>query len=314
MKFYVKKLVTLILTVFLVSVLTFLAFNVIPGDPAMLILGTSATPQSLAALHTKLGLDAPLPLRYAHWLAGLLRGDLGLSLQYSRPVSSLIADRIPVTGALALFSLALIAVLSVPVGVLSARLRGTAAGRVVDTMTLMNLSLPGFFIGILFIWVFGLILHFFRPDGFISWQENPAGFLGYLFFPALAVALPNIAVVAKFLRSSILAELSADYVRTARGKGLKVNVILYRHVLKNAMIPAITIFGMTVAEVFSGSILIEQVFGIPGLGRLLISSIQQRDFPLLESLSVYLALLVVLANFAADLLMQAADPRIRVKS
>ena len=314
MKFYVKKLVTLILTVFLVSVLTFLAFNVIPGDPAMLILGTSATPQSVAALHVKLGLDAPLPLRYAHWLAGLLRGDLGLSLQYSRPVSVLIADRIPVTGALALLSLVLIAVLSVPVGVLSARLHGTAAGRIVDTATLMNLSLPGFFIGILFIWVFGLILHFFRPDGFVSFQESPAGFFGYLFFPALAVALPNIAVVAKFLRSSILAELSSDYVRTARGKGLKVNVILYRHVLKNAMIPAITIFGMTVAEVFSGSILVEQVFGIPGLGRLLISSIQQRDFPLLESLSVYLAMLVVLANFAADLLMQAADPRIRVKS
>lgn len=314
MKFYVKKLVTLILTVFLVSVLTFLAFNVIPGDPAMLILGTSATPQSVAALHAKLGLNTPLPLRYVHWLAGLLRGNLGLSLQYSRPVSALIADRIPVTGALALLSLVLIAVLSVPVGVLSARLHGTAAGRIVDTVTLMNLSLPGFFIGILFIWVFGLILHFFRPDGFVSFQESPTGFFGYLFFPALAVALPNIAMVSKFLRSSILAELSSDYVRTARGKGLKVNVILYRHVLKNAMIPAITIFGMTVAEVFSGSILVEQVFGIPGLGRLLVSSIQQRDFPLLESLSVYLAMLVVLANFAADLLMQAADPRIRVKT
>jgi peptide/nickel transport system permease protein len=314
MKFYVKKFVTLLLTVFLVSVLTFLAFNVIPGDPALLILGTSATPQSLAALHAKLGLNTPLPLRYVHWLGGLLRGDLGLSLQYSRPVSSLIAARIPVTGTLALFALVLIAVFSVPTGVLSVRLRGTAAGRVLDTATLMNLSLPGFFVGILFIWVFGLILHLFRPDGFVSWQESPAGFFGYLFFPALAVALPNIAVVAKFLRSSILAELSADYVRTARGKGLKGNAILYRHVLKNAMIPAITVFGMTVAEVFSGSILIEQVFGIPGLGRLLVSSIQQRDFPLLESLSVYLALLVVAANFAADLLMQAADPRIRVKA
>lgn len=313
MNFYLKKLITFLITIVLVSILTFLAFNLIPGDPAQLILGTEATPESLAALHAKLGLDASLPVRYARWCGGFLHGDLGTSLQYSRPVAGMIAERLPVTASLAGISLLLIAALSIPAGVFSARLSGTAAGRLLDSVTLLNLSMPGFFLGILFIWIFGILLRVFTPGGFVSWSESPARFFGYLFFPALAIALPNIATAAKFLRSSILAEMDSDYVRTAFGKGVSRGRVLYRHVLKNAMIPTITLFGMMVAEVFSGSIIIEQVFSIPGIGRLLIASILARDFPLMESLCVYLALMVVTANFLADLLLQAADPRIRVK-
>ncbi|OCN01162.1 peptide ABC transporter permease [Clostridium sp. W14A] len=313
MKFYLKKLLSLLLTLLLVSVMAFAAFNLIPGDPAQLILGTQSTPEALAELHQKLGLDKSMPERYAGWLLGLLHGDMGTSLQYSRPVSELIGSRLPVTAALALMALLLIFTVSVPVGVFSAQKRGSPVGRLLDSVTMLNISMPGFFLGILFIWIFGLVLHFFSPGGYVGWRESPDGFLRYMIFPALAVALPNIAVASKFLRSALVEESGADYVRTAVSKGLSKHIVLYRHMLKNALIPFLTLSGMMVAEIFSGSILIEQVFGIPGVGRLLISSILSRDFPLLESLVVYLAFLVVLANFAADLLLQAADPRIRVK-
>lgn len=313
MKFYLNKLISLLFTMLLVSIMAFAAFNLIPGDPAQLILGTHATPEALAQLHQKLGLDQSMPRRYALWLWNFLHGDMGTSLQYSRPVSALIGSRLPATATLALLALLLIFTVSIPVGVLTARKRGTAAGRILDAAAMLNLSMPGFFLGILFIWVFGLILHFFVPGGYVSWEESPSGFLRYMIFPALAVALPNIAVASKFLRSALIEEAGADYVRTAVSKGLSKHVILYHHMLKNALIPFLTLSGMMVAEIFSGSILVEQVFGIPGVGQLLIASILSRDFPLLESLVVYIAFLVVLANFAADLLLQAADPRIRVK-
>jgi peptide/nickel transport system permease protein len=313
MKFYLQKLLTLLLTVLLVSAMAFAAFNLVPGDPAQLILGTQATPESLAQLHKELGLDKSLPERYATWLWNLLHGDMGMSLQYSRPVAELINSRLPVTAALSVIALLMIFTISIPVGVFSAQTKGTVIGGLLDSITMLNISIPGFFLAILFIWFFGLILHFFSPGGYVSWQESHAGFLRYMFFPALAIALPNIAVASKFLRSSLVAEWNADYVRTARSKGCSKCAILYHHMLKNALIPFLTLCGMMVAEIFSGSILIEQIFGIPGVGRLLISSILSRDFPLLESLVVYIAFLVVFANFVADLLLQAADPRIRVK-
>lgn len=312
MKFYLKKAAGFLLTLFLVSVLSFLAFNVIPGDPAQLILGTEATPESIAALHEKLGLNGSLPARYGRWASGLLRGDLGTSIQYSKPVAELIGGRIPVTAALALLSLLLVVVLSVPAGVYAAKKRGSAVGRLLDAAAMLNLSLPGFFLGIVMIWVFGVLLHVFTPGGYVDYRQDFGGFLRYLIFPAVAVALPNAAVAAKFIRNSVSAELRSDYVLTALGKGCGEVRILYRHVLKNAVIPAIALFGMMTAEVFSGSIIVEQVFGLPGVGRLLISSVASRDFPLIESLVVYLAALVVAANFLADLFMQAADPRIRV--
>jgi peptide/nickel transport system permease protein len=313
MNYYLKKLITFFVTLFVVSVLTFLAFNLLPGDPAQLILGTEATPASLAELHTRLGLDQSLPVRYAKWLGGILWGNMGESLQYSRPVRELIGSRLPVTASLAGLSLLLIFAVSIPLGVFSAQKSGTFLGRVLDTATLAGISLPSFFVGVVFIWVFGILLRWFTPGGYVDYRTDFPGFLQYLIFPACAIALPNVATAAKFLRASIAAEMDSDYVRTARSKGCKSSVILYRHVLKNAAIPAITLFGMMVAEVFSGSIIIEQVFSLPGIGRLLVSSISSRDFPLIESLVVYIAALVVAANFLADMLLQAADPRIRVR-
>jgi peptide/nickel transport system permease protein len=306
-----QKLIGILLTMLLVTVLTFAAFNLIPGDPAQLILGTEATPQSLAELHTRLGLDKSLPVRYFSWLGGLLRGDMGISLQYSKPVSALIFERLPVTAWLAGLALAFILLLSFPAGVLSAKCNQSLLGRFFDSLTILNLALPNFFIGILCIWVLGLVLRLFTPGAYIDYRQNFSGFLRYLIVPALAIALPNAAVIAKFLRTSILAEKNSGYVATAKSKGLTENAVLLRHVLKNALIPAITLFGMTIAEVFSGSILIEQVYSLPGIGRLLISAVNSRDFPLMESLVVYVAFLVTAANFAADLLKRAADPRMK---
>lgn len=312
MKYALRKVFTFFLTLFLVSLLAFLAFNIIPGDPAQLILGTSASPQRLAVLRRQLGLNQPLPVRYLSWITGFFSGNLGTSIKYSVSVKSLIAERLPVTAVLAGISLILIIVLSIPIGVYCAKKKDTVIDKLLGTLTMMNISVPNFFLGIIFIWLFGIILRCFTPGGYVDFATDRAGFFTYMFFPALAVALPNIATVAKFLRTSVIGQLKLDYVRTAYSKGNGDNAVLYHHVLKNALVPVITLFGMILSEVFSGSIIIEQVFGIPGVGRLLISSISSRDFPLVELLVVYIAAIVVIANFLVDVLLKAIDPRIRI--
>lgn len=314
MKAALRKVFTFFLTLFLVSLLTFLAFNIIPGDPAQLILGTNASPQQLAVLHRQLGLNEPLPMRYFKWLIGFFGGNLGTSIKYSVSVRSLIASRLPVTSVLAGIALLLILLFSIPIGVFCAKKKDTVIDRLLGTVTMMNISVPNFFLGILFIWIFGILLKCFTPGGYIRFNENPMGFLVYMFFPALAIALPNIATVIKFIRTSFIGQLKLDYVRTAYSKGNGDTAVLYRHVMKNALVPVITLFGMILSEVFSGSIIIEQVFGIPGIGRLLITSILSRDFPLVESLVVYIAAIVVTANLLVDILLQTIDPRIRIHS
>lgn len=313
MKYVLQKILTFILTLFLVSLLTFLAFNIIPGDPAQLILGTSASPEQLAVLHRQLGLDEPLPTRYLIWLTGFFSGNLGTSIQYSVSVRSLIASRLPITLVLAGIALLLIIVISIPVGVFCAKKKDTVIDKLLGTITMMNISIPNFFLGILFIWLFGILLKCFTPGEYIDFTDDSAGFFVYMFFPALAVALPNIAVAVKFIRTSFIGQLKLDYVRTAYSKGNSDNAVLYRHVFKNALVPVVTLFGMILSEIFSGSIIIEQVFGIPGVGRLLINSILSRDFPLVESLVVYIACVVVIANLLVDILFQMIDPRIRIR-
>jgi ABC-type dipeptide/oligopeptide/nickel transport system permease component len=179
-------------------------------------------------------------------------------------------------------------------------------------VTAVNISFPSFFLAVLFIWIFGILLKLFIPGSYISYSENIPAFLAYLVFPAIAIALPNAAILVKFLRSSISRALRSDYVRTARSKGAGTYTILYRHVLKNAIIPAVTVMGMIVAEVFSGSIVIEQIFAIPGIGRLLIAAISSRDYPLVQTLVIYIAFIVILANTLADIAIRIIDPRIRV--
>ena len=312
MRYIIKKLVSLVLTMFLVSLLTFLAFHIIPGDPAQLILGTNASPAKLEALREQLGTNRPLWEQYVSWISGFVRGDFGTSIRYSMPVSALLSDKVEVTLILGLMVIAITLAVSIPLGVFSARKRGTVVEHIVELLTMLGISLPGFFLSIIFMWIFGLILHWFTPGSYVSFSESVSGFLNFMIFPALAIAVPEIAILTKYIRTAMLDELDKDYVRTAKGEGSSVSRILYGHVLKNAIVAVVPLIGMIVGSIFSGSIIVEQVFGIPGVGRLLISSVTGRDFPLTQTLVMYIALIIVLTNFTVDILIQVIDPRIRI--
>ncbi|MDR3172613.1 MAG: ABC transporter permease [Treponema sp.] len=313
MYFVGRRIVITLITLLLVSVLTFCAFSIIPGDRALLALGIEATDEQVEAMRAELGLDRSLPVQYFSWLGGFLSGSLGNSSRFrGASITGLVLERMPVTAVLGALSLAFTLLISIPAVLLSVKREGSFADRLMNTLTAFNISLPGFFLGVLFIWIFGLILRLFTPGNYIHYTEDVGGFLGCLLFPALAIAVPNAAIVIKFLRASVFRELRGDYVRTAQSKGNTRRRALYRHVLKNAVIPAITLLGMIIGEVFSGSIVIEQVFTIPGIGRLLIASITSRDYPLVQTLVVYIAFIVVLANTLVDIVIQLIDPRIRI--
>lgn len=326
MKYTGKKIITLIMTLFLVSVAAFLAFQIIPGDVVTSILGTEATPEMEQKLREELGLDKPPVIRYLRWVGGVLQGDLGVSYRYSKnmnemmPVAELIGDKLPVTLWLAAGAFLLILAVSVPLGVFWAKCAGRPGNgifRLADgalgVITQITMAVPSFFLGILVTFFFGIILRFFAPGGYVDYREDFTGFLRYLLYPALSIALPKIAMTARFLRNSMLTELKADYVRTARSKGCSDRRVLYGHVLKNAMMPVVTFLGMILAEIVAGSIVVEQVFGLPGIGRLLISSISSRDFPVVEILILYITFAVIFVYFIVDILYRVMDPRVSEK-
>ncbi|GHV66488.1 peptide ABC transporter [Spirochaetia bacterium] len=312
MNFILRRIVIALITLLLVSVFTFLAFSVIRGDPASLVLGIEAGEEQLAAMREEMGLNKSLPERYTAWIKNFISGDLGNSLRFrGEAISDMIRSRLPVTFSLALLSLLFVLLIAVPASLFSVRREGGLVDRLINTLTAVNISVPGFFLGVLLIWVFGVSFRFFSPGIYVDYRENFGGFLACLFFPALAIAIPNAAVLVKFLRSSLFREMRSDYVRTARSKGAGTRRVLYHHALRNALVPSITVLGMIIAEVFSGSIVIEQVFTIPGTGRLLIASIASRDYPLIQTLVVYIAFIVVLANTLADIAIRIVDPRIK---
>lgn len=316
MKYLGKKIITLIMTLFLVSVAAFLAFQIIPGDVVASILGTEATPEREEALREELGLNDPPAVRYFRWISGVLQGDFGVSYRYSKnmnemtPVAELIGDKLPVTLWLAALSLVLIVLVSIPLGVFWVRSGSRVLDAVLGVVTQAAMAVPSFFLGILVTFVFGILFHLFAPGGYVDYRKNFWGFLGYLIFPALSIAIPKIAMTARFLRNSMLTELGADYVRTAYGKGCTRRRVMYGHVLRNAMMPVITFLGMIIAEIVAGSIVVEQVFGLPGIGRLLISSISARDFPVVEILILYITFVVIFVYFVVDILYRVVDPRI----
>lgn len=311
MKFYIKKFVSLIITLFLVSVITFFAFRVIPGDSAIAKLGLDATEEQVEALREQLGLNDSLPKQYMTFLSGAVRGDFGTSVQYNTSVSGLIADRLGVTLWLAGLSIILIIVVSLPLGLLAAKKENGIIDRIVTLVTQTFMAIPPFFLGILITLVFGLFLHWFTPGGYVKPGDNFMKFLGYMIFPALAVSIPKIAMMVKFLKTAIFRELRFDYVRTAKSKGQTKSKIMRRHVLKNALIPVITFLGMIIAESLAGSIVVEQVFNLPGMGRLLVTGIFNRDYPVVQATVLYIAATVIILNFIVDMLYQVLDPRLR---
>lgn len=313
MKYAAKKIVWMLLTMVIVSFLAFLAFRIIPGDPTAKLLGEQATPERVEALRQELGLDRPFLERYVSWLGDFVRGDMGSSYNYSMPVSQMLQGKIPVTGLLTLLSFLLIVVLSIPLGLFTARHSGGALDKALTVVNQVLMAVPAFFTGILLTYLFGLLLRWFVPGSFVSLAENFWQSAGYLVFPAAAIAIPRIAMTVKMLRGAILNELGQDYVRTSQSRGGRRRIILQRHVLRNALIPTITFLAVSMAEIMTGTIIIEQVFTIPGIGRLLLASINNRDFPVVQAIVVILAAWIVVVNFVADLLYQLVDPRIRLR-
>lgn len=311
MRYTAKKIGTLLLTMLLVSLFVFIAFSALSGDAADRLLGTEATPERLEALRAELGLDKPLFTRYTSWIAALLRGDMGTSYQYRLPVSQLIAERLRPSLTLTAMAFVLIVLISIPLGVVTAKYAGGWLDRVVTVLGQFLMSVPPFFTGILFTWLFGLVFRLFAPGAFPAWSDGAGKYLGYLFFPALSIALPRIAMTVRLLHGCILDEAQKDYVRTSMARGRSRGDILYRHVLKNTLVPLVTFLAMTVAELVAGSVIIEQVFSIPGLGRLLIYGIANRDAPVVQAVVTLVAFWVVVCNLAGDLLGRRIDPRLR---
>lgn len=313
MKYILRKLATLIITLFMVSLLAFLAFQVIPGSPATRMLGTNATPEKIAALEAELGFHDPVLVRYGNWVIDFVQGDWGTSYSYNMPVQEMILEKLPATLTLALLAFALVVVLSFPLGIFTARREGGKTDRIMTVVNQVCMSIPPVFVGILLCYIFGIALKVFAPGNFVTFGEDPAGFLIYMIFPAISVALSRVSMTVKMLRSSILDEMNKDYIRTAFSRGRTRADALKKHALRNALIPVIAFLAVTAAELVAGTIVVEQVFAVPGIGRLLLASISGRDFPVAQAIVVILAAWVVIVNFIADILYQYMDPRIRIQ-
>lgn len=312
MKYIMKKFIGLIGALLIVSMLTFLAFEVIPGDPARTLLGTQATESRVEALREEMGLNRPLPVRYVNWVADFLHGDMGTSYSYSQPVTELIGGKIPITIALTILSVFFIILLSFPIGIISAKYENKWVDRVFLVLNQMVMSVPPFFMGMILTVVFGLGLRIFTPGGYVSYTEDMGAFLSYLILPSIAIAIPKAAMTAKLLRSSLLTEMRQDYVRTAYSRGNTTMQVLLKHALRNGVLPVITFLGMAIADVIANSIIVEQVFGIPGMGNLLISSIAKRDYPMVEAMIILIAAVILVINMLVDLVYQRLDKRIEV--
>lgn len=307
--FLTRRLLSLLLTALLSSIIVFVVLEVLPGDPALLILGTGAQPDTLAALRAEMGLDRPAPVRYLLWLGGFLTGDLGISHTYGVPVEELVADRLAVTLPLTLLALALSTALALPLGMLAAARRGRPGDYAVMAFSQLGVAVPSFWLGIVLTLVFSVTLGWFSSGGFPGWSAGAGRALAALLLPALALAVTEAAILARVVRSAVLDTLAEDFVRTARAKGLGRRAVMWRHVLPNALIPIVTIIGLQFGFLVAGAIVVENVFYLPGLGRLLYQAVNARDLTVVRDVVVLITLVVVVANFVVDLLYAAIDPR-----
>nr|WP_307992935.1 ABC transporter permease [uncultured Niameybacter sp.] len=311
MTFYTKKFYSLCLTLFLISIVTFGVFQILPGDPATIILGPDADPLQLEVMKQSLHLDTPILTRYIDWVVNALKGDLGISLRFHMPVGELLLSRIPVTASLAFITLLLTLLIGLPLGLFIVRYE-TYLGKIISILSQVNIAIPSFWMGILLILLFSITLGLLPSGGYVTFTTNPIAWLESLFLPGLSIALGTSAVLVRYLKTAMLDELPKLYVQTARSKGLSEKIILNKHVFKNALIPTITILGMLVIDILGGSIITENVFNLPGLGNLIIAAINSRDLPLIQGLTLYLGMVVAILNFIVDILYSVIDPRIRV--
>ncbi len=310
--FLAKRILILIATLLLVSGVIFIVLQVIPADPAQLILGMQATPETLQELRHKLGLDQPLAIQYWKWISAWVRGDFGQSITYDVPIRTLIASRLQVTVPLAILSIFFAILFSLFPGVYAAVHHNRPGDYGVMFFSQIGLAIPAFWAGILLILFFAVHLQWFAAGGFKSWTEGPLEALKSLLLPALSLGLVRAAVLARLTRSCMLEVLGEDYIRTARSKGLEESKVVYKHALRNAFIPVVTIVGLQMGELLGGAIIIENVFNLPGLGRLLFLAIGQRDLPVVQGVSLLAAFFIVLVNFGVDVLYRIVDPRLRI--
>jgi peptide/nickel transport system permease protein len=306
-----RRLLILLLTLLAASVVVFVVLQVLPGDPAAIILGTGARADTLAALRHQLGLDAPYWLRYVNWIIGMLRGDFGTSFTYGVPVAGLIRQRVAVSLPLAVLAIVLSTALAIPLGVVAAARRGRLADASLMGAAQVGVALPNFWLGLLLILLFAIRLPWLPASGFPGWGGGAWHGLRALILPSLALALPQAAILARVTRAAVIDTLGEDFVRTARAKGLTRAAALWRHAVPNALVPVVTLIGLQFSFLLAGTVIVENVFTLPGLGRLVFQAIAQRDLIVVQDLVVLLAGSVILVNFIVDLAAAWIDPRQR---
>jgi len=313
-RYALKRALSLAISLIVASMVIFLVVEVAPGDPASFMLGMNAQPDTVAALRAELGLDVSKPQRYFNWVTGMLSGDFGTSYAYRSPVSRMIAERLWVSLPLALYALTLSTLIAFPAGIYAASRRGKMGDTAVMGATQLGVAIPNFWFAMIIVLIFAINLRWFSAGGFPGWDRGFWGGIKALTLPAIALALPQAAILARVMRSSLLDMLGEDFIRTARAKGLSRRQTLWRHALRNAMIPVLTIIGLQFSFLLAGAIIIEQVFFLPGLGRLVFQSISARDLIVVESVVMLLVFAVIVVNFLVDLAYAAVDPRLRARA
>lgn len=314
LRYVLKRLLSLALSLAVASLIIFAVIEIAPGDPASFMLGINAQPETLAALRAELGLDVSKVQRYFNWVGGMLSGDFGTSYTYRTPVSEMVAARIGVSLPLALFALILSVLIAFPAGIYAASRRGRAGDLSVMGATQLGVAVPNFWFAMMLVLVFAIHLRWFSAGGFPGWEEGFFVALKSLTLPAIALALPQAAILTRVMRSALLDVMGEDFMRTARAKGLSARQTLWRHGLRNALIPVLTIIGLQFSFLFAGTIIIEQVFYLPGLGRLIFQSISARDLIVVESVVMLVVFGVIMINFLVDLAYAAVDPRLRSRT
>ena len=312
-RYLLKKLITLLILLFLVSIAVFSVLFVLPGDPAQIILGINATPETLANLRAELGLNESFFSQYTDWIGNIITGRGNRSINYDMPVSELILSSLAVTGPLALLAMVFAVILSIPLGIYAARHQNRPGDVTVMFFTQLGLATPEFWLGILLILLLSVQWGLFSAGGFPGWAADFWGSLKALLLPAFALGVIRASILARITRSSMLEVLREDYIRTARAKGLKETTVIYVHALKNAMIPVLTILGLQLGQLLAGAIIIENVYYLPGMGRLVFHAIGQRDLPVVRDIVLVMAAAVVVVNFVVDLCYAGIDPRIQLK-
>lgn len=311
LRYLLRRCASLLATLIVASLVIFVTIEIVPGDPASYMLGLNAAPDTVEALRRELGLDQSTPVRYVQWVTGMLQGDFGTSYTYRTPVAAMIADRLWVSLPLALLALTLSTLIAFPAGVFAASRRGGFADGTVMGLTQLGIAIPNFWFAMLLVLLFAIRLGWFSAGGFAGWEQGVWPALKSLTLPAIALALPQASILTRVMRSSLLDVLGEDYLRTARAKGLSRRQALWRHALRNAMIPVLTIIGLQFSFLLAGAIIIENVFFLPGLGRLVFQSIAQRDLIVVESVVMLLVFAVVMVTFLVDLAYAWVDPRLR---